>query len=97
MALEIETEYGRRIMFLKEAEGFVCKGSDPPYPIYTQSKSVALNLCDFPRNATDKADLAQFPTSSSAVGSEDPREGASRVPKYQRTLREWKIKELPLF
>ena len=68
-----------------------------PYPIYTQSPPVALNLCEFPRNATDKADSAQFPTSSSAVGSEDPREGAPRVSKYQRALREWKIKERPLF
>ena len=83
----METEYGGWITFLKEAEGFVCKGGDP-YPIYTQSKPVALNLCEFPRNATDKADLAQFPTSSSAVGSEDPREGAPRVPKCQKTPRE---------
>ena len=87
MTLEMEIEYGGRIMILKEAEGFVCKGSDP-YLIYTESKPVALNPCKFPISATDKTDLAQFPTSSAAVGSEDPREGAPRVPKCQRTPRE---------
>ena len=36
MTLEIETEYGGRIMILKEAEGFVCKGSDPLSYLYTE-------------------------------------------------------------
>ena len=63
------------------------------YPTYTKGKVVAFNLCSFPRNATDKADLAQFPTPSATIRSEDPREGAPRVLKCQRTPREWKIKE----
>ena len=62
------------------------------YPTYIKGKVVVLNLCSFPRNATDKADLAQFPTPSATVRFEDPREDAPRVLKRQRTPREWKIK-----
>ena len=62
------------------------------YPIYIKDKVVAFNSCSFPTNATDKADLAQFPTSSAAVGSEDPREGTPQILEHQRTPREW-IKE----
>ena len=51
---------------------------------------MAFNSCNFPRNATDKADMAQFPTPFATVGSEDPREGAPRVLKRQRTPRDWK-------
>ena len=36
MTLEMEIEYGGRIMILKEAEGFVCKGSDPLSYLYTE-------------------------------------------------------------
>ena len=38
MTLEMEIEYGGRIMFLKEAEGFVCKGSDPLSYLYTANR-----------------------------------------------------------
>ena len=50
---------------------------------------VAFNSCGFPRNATDKEELAQFPTPFTTVGSEDPHEGAPRVLKRQRTPCEW--------
>ena len=52
-----DCEYGGRIMILKGAEGFICKGSDP-YPIYIESKPVAFNLCKFPISATDKMIMA---------------------------------------
>ena len=74
------------LRFWRKQKGLYARGVTP-YPIYTQSRPVAFNLCKFPRNATDKADWAQFPTSSSAVGSEDPREGAPRVSKYHKTPR----------
>ena len=36
MTLEMETEYDGKILFLKEAKGFVCKGSDPLSYLYTE-------------------------------------------------------------
>ena len=59
-----------------------------PYPTYIKGKVVAFNSRSFPRNAADKAKPAQFPMPFATVGSEDPRKGAPRVLKRQRTLRE---------
>ena len=59
------------------------------YPTHIKGKVVAVNSCSSPRNATDKAELVQFPIPFVTVGSEDPREGAPRVLKRQNTPREW--------
>ena len=45
------------------------------YPTFIEGKLVAFNLCKFPRNATDKTVLAQFPTLSVTIRFELPREG----------------------
>ena len=58
MALEMEIvgmEEG--LWFWRKQKGLYARGVTP-YPIYTESKPVAFNPCKFPRNATDKADLA---------------------------------------
>ena len=65
------------------------------YPTYIKGKVVAFNLCSFPRNATDKADLAQFPTPSATVRFEDPREGAPRVLKMENKGRPLNLARLP--
>ena len=44
----------------------------------------------------DKTDLAQFPTSSSAVGFEDPREGAPRTLGRQKVPRGLRLRKYPL-
>ena len=57
---------------------------------------MAFDSCKFPRNATDEADLAQFPTSSSAVGFEDPREGTPRTLGRQKVPRDLRLRKYPL-
>ena len=74
-------------MNLKELKGLYVRGITS-YPTYIKGKVVAFNLCRFPRNATDKTISARFPTPSATLRFEDPREGASRALKRQRTPRE---------
>ena len=67
-------------MNLKGPRGLYVKGVTS-YPTYIKGKLVAFNLCRFPRNATDKTVLAQFPTPPTTIRFEYPREGAPRVLK----------------
>ena len=67
-------------MNLKGPRGLYVKGVTS-HPTYIKGKLVAFNLCRFPRNATDKTVLAQFPTPSATIRFEYPREGASRALK----------------
>ena len=76
------------LWFWRESKG-LCVRKITSYPTYIRGKVRAFNSCSFPRNATDKVELVQFPTSFATVGSEDPREGAPWVLKRQRTPREW--------
>ena len=75
------------LWFWRESKG-LCVRKITSYPTYIRGKVGAFNSCSFPRNATDKVELAQFPTPFATVGSEDPREGAPWVLKRQRTPRE---------
>ena len=77
-----------QVFFLKPKPDPICYRTGYPRIGHKLPSLVAFNLCSFPRNATDKADLAQFPTPSATIRSEDPREGAPRVLKRQRTPRE---------
>ena len=61
-----DCEYGWRIRNLKGPKGLYVKGVTS-YPTYIEGKLVAFNLCRFPRNATDKTALAQFPTPSATI------------------------------
>ena len=67
-------------MNLKGPKGLYVRGVTS-YPAYIKGKLVAFNLCRFPRNATDKTVLAQFPTPSATIRFEYPREGAPRALK----------------
>ena len=67
-------------MNLKGPRGLYVKGVTS-YPTYIKGKLVAFNLCRFPRNATDKTVLAQFPTPSATIRFEYHREGAPRALK----------------
>jgi len=59
-------EYSWRIRNLKGPKGLYVKGITS-YPTYIEGKLVAFNLCRFPRNATDKTTLVQFPTPSATI------------------------------
>ena len=67
-------------MNLKGPRGLYVKGVTS-YPIYIKGKLVAFNLYRFPRNATDKTVLAQFPTPFATIRFEYPREGAPQALK----------------
>ena len=67
-----------------------------PILFIPRREQVPFDSCKFPRNATDKTDLAQFPTSSSAVGLGDPREGAPRILGRQKVPRDLRLRKYPL-
>ena len=67
-------------MNLERPRGLYVKGVTS-YPTCIKGKLAAFNLCRFPRNATDKTILAQFPIPSATIRFEYPREGAPRAPK----------------
>ena len=67
-------------MNLKGPKGLYVRGVTS-YPTYIKGKLVAFNLCRFPRNATDRTVLAQFPTPFATIRFEYPREGAPRALK----------------
>ena len=69
-------------MNLKRLKGLYVRGVTS-YPAYIKGKLVAFNLCKFPRNATDKTVLVQFPTPFATIRFEYPREGAPRALKRQ--------------
>ena len=81
-------------MNLKGLKGLYIRGVTS-YPTYIKGKLVAFNLCRFPRNATDKTVLAQFPTPSITIKFEYPREGAPRALK-RRGHRVNKSRGMPL-
>ena len=65
---------------MKGPKGLYAKGVTS-HSTYIEGELVAFNLCRFPRNATDKTILAQFPTLSTTLRFEYPREGAPRALK----------------
>ena len=67
-------------MNLKELKGLYVRGITS-YPTYIKGKVVSFNLSRFPRNATNKVALAQFPTLSATTRFKGPREGAPRTLK----------------
>ena len=79
MALNTKTAIiAEGLWFWRESKGLYVR-KITSYPTYIKGKVVAFNSRSFPRNATDNAELAQFPMPFVTVGSEDPSEGAPRV------------------